>query len=108
MSSSREAAQAGNEYIKSCMEVKLLDLNVDKSCYMIIGSGKNTELLRNEMLKNPLVLCGNNMKEKSSDKYLGDILSCGGLTTSAHETIMDRHSRVFSGISETRAIVQDC
>ena len=48
------------------------------------------------------------MKEKSSDKYLGDILSCGGLASSAHETIMDRYSRVFAGIIETRAIVQDC
>ena len=39
--------------------------------------------------------------------YLGDILSCRGLASSAHETIMDRYSRVFAGIIETQAIVQD-
>ena len=47
------------------------------------------------------------MKEKSSDKYLDDILSCRGLASLAHETIMDRYSRVFAGIIETQAIVQD-
>ena len=48
------------------------------------------------------------MKERESDKYLGDILSCKGLSHSAHLTIMDRYSRVFASILETRAIVQDC
>ena len=64
LSSSRTAAQTGNEYIKSCMEVKLLDLNVDKSCYILIGSKKCTESLRNNLTRFPLILCGNEMKEK--------------------------------------------
>ena len=42
LSSDRESAQAGNVFITSCMESKLMDLNVDKSCYIIIGSIKNT------------------------------------------------------------------
>ena len=108
MTSSRSAAQAGNEYIKSCMEVKLLDLNVDKSCFILIGNDSISKDVRNELLKHPLELCGKQMKERESDKYLGDILSCKGLSHSAHLTIMDRYSRVFASILETRAIVQDC
>ena len=105
MSSSRVAAQAGNDYIRSCMEVKLLDLNVDKSCYIIIGNGKSTADLRSEIEKFPLSLCNNPMKEKTGDKYLGDILNCRGLASSAHETIMDRYGRVFASIVDTQAIV---
>ena len=108
LSSNRVAAQAGNEFIKSCMEVKLLDLNVDKSCYIIIGNESYTADLRCELKKYPLELCGNQMKEKLNDKYLGDILSFRGLASSAHETIMDRYGRVYASIVETRAIVQDC
>ena len=70
LSSSREAAQAGNEFISSCMVSKLLDLNVIKSCYIIIGNKKNTECLRKEISEQPLLLCGNIMKEKTTDKYL--------------------------------------
>ena len=83
---------------------------MDKSCYIIVGSGKSTEMLKNEILKNPLVLCGNNMKEKSSDKYLDDILSCRGLASLAHETIMDRYSQVFASIIYKDTVVQrhDC
>ena len=108
LSSSREAAQAGNEFISSCMESKLLDLNVIKSCYIIIGSKKNTECLRKEISEQPLLLCGNIMKEKTTDKYLGEIISTEGLAASVQSTIMDRFGRVFASLIETRAIVQDC
>jgi hypothetical protein len=77
------------------MEVKLLDLNVDKSCYIIIGNESYTVDLRCKL-------------KKLNDKYLGDILSFRGLASSAHETIMDRYGRVYASIVETRAIVQDC
>ena len=90
------------------MDSKLLDLNVTKSCYIIIGKGKNTEHLRQEILNHPLQLCGNKMKEKTSDKYLGDVISSQGLAGSIHATIMDRYSSVYTSIVETRAIVQDC
>ena len=52
------------------MEVKLLDLNVDKSCYIIIGNGKSTADLRSEIEKFPLSLSNNLMKEKTGDKYI--------------------------------------
>ena len=92
----------------SCMESKLLDLNVDKSCYMIIGKGKTEDCLRQQFLRHPLTLCNILMKEKVADKYLGDIISSGGLAVSADATIQDRYSRVYASIVETRAIVQDC
>ena len=108
LSSSRVSAQTGNIFVSSCMESKLLDLNVDKSCFIIIGNTSYTQDLRNEIKQYPLQLCGIMMKEKTTDKYLGDLISSEGLASSVHATIMDRFSRVHTGMVETRAIVQDC
>ena len=90
------------------MESKLLDLNVKKSCFIVIGSKKDAECLSQELVKQPLLLSGNVMQEKTTDKYLGDWISSEGLSASVHITIMDRFSRIFASIVETRAIVQDC
>ena len=87
------------------MEVKLLDLNVDKSCYILIGSEKCTESLRNNLSRFQLILCGNEMKEKMADKYLGDMLCHKGLGSSAHATIMDRYSQVSAGKVDCRSKV---
>ena len=40
LSSSPADAQAGNIYIEACMESKLLELNLDKSCFIVLGSKK--------------------------------------------------------------------
>ena len=108
LSSSRVSAQTGNIFVSSCMESKLLDLNVDKSCFIIIGNTNYTQEIRNEIKQYPLQLCGIMMKEKTTDKYLGDLISSEGLASSVHATIMDRFSRVHTGMVETRAIVEDC
>ena len=75
LSSSRVSAQTGNIFVSSCMESKLLDLNVDKSCFIIIGNTSYTQDLRNEIKQYPLQLCGIMMKEKTTDKYLGDLIT---------------------------------
>ena len=46
LSSSVENAQAGNIYIEACMESKLLDLNTDKSCYIVLGNKKNMQKIK--------------------------------------------------------------
>ena len=40
LSSSPADAEAGNIYIEACMESKLLDFNLDKSCFIVLGSKK--------------------------------------------------------------------
>ena len=36
-------AQAGNRIMEAVMESKLLDLNLDKSCYIVVGGHTNTK-----------------------------------------------------------------
>ena len=108
MSSCPSDAQAGNIYIESCMESKLLDLNTDKSCYIVIGGKSVVKNIKCELLSSPLMLCGDLMKEKLSDKYLGDYIHSEGPTASAHCTVSNRYGRIMSGIIEARAIIDDC
>ena len=107
-SSSRMDAQAGNDRIEACMETKLLDLHQDKSCYILIGNKEETKELKSELELCPLTLYGIKMKEKSYEKYLGDLIHSGGVSKSVEATVNDRHGRTMLAIKEIRAIVEDC
>ena len=68
------SAQAGNELIDCVMETKLLDFNLDKSCFIIIGGKKAQQDIRESLITNPLKLSGKEMKEVPNEKYLGDYI----------------------------------
>ena len=54
------------------MREKVLQLNVDKSNYMIIGSKDVTSKVRNDLKHTAVMLDGNIFKESETEKYLGD------------------------------------
>ena len=90
------------------METKLLDLNLDKSCYILMGSKKNKLEVENELKTSPLTLYGGLMKNVKMEKYLGDMISSEGLADSVLSTILKRKGQVVSCILETTAVVEDC
>ena len=47
------------------------------------------------------------MKEKTKEKYLGDIIHSGGTSTSVAETVKDRYGKIISGVFEIRQVVDD-
>ena len=108
VTSSLEDAQAGNILVEACMESKLLDLNTDKSCFVVLGSKEMVKHMDNDLINSPLTLCGNTMKRKVSEKYLGDYIHTSGPAASVHCTITNRYGRIMSGILETRSIIDDC
>ena len=81
--------QAGNTKIETCMETKILDLHPEKSCFIIVGSKDATTELRNDLMLNPLLLYGKNMKEKKFERYLGDLIHGGGVAESAEAEAID-------------------
>ena len=101
-------AQAGNDRIETCMETKLLDLHKGKSCYILIGNKKITEEISTELEHYPLTLYGEKMKQKTSEKYFGDFIHCGGVAKSAEETVIQRVGKMFSASNEIKSIVEDC
>ena len=67
-----------------------------------------TTLVENELKTNPLTLYGGLMKNVQMEKYLGDMISSGGLADSVQATVLKRKGQVVSCILETTAVVEDC
>jgi hypothetical protein len=102
------SAQIGNQLIDTVMETKLLDFNLDKSCYMVIGEECAQNDIRKQFQETPLTLSGVVMKEVNEEKYLGDYISAGGLDKSTIVTIDRRYNKVVNALVEIRAVVEDC
>ena len=90
------------------MEKKLLDLHADKSCYILIGNKKEISKLQKEIEQSPITLYGQKLKEKSVEKYLGDLIHSEGNSASVKATVDDRYGKIVSLIIESRAIIDDC
>ena len=69
---SREAAQAGCNKMEAITSLKQLEINVDKSSYILLGSKTKISEIRNMIKSNPITFMGETIKEKSDEKYLGD------------------------------------
>ena len=108
MSLDLESAQMGNDKMEAMAESKLLDYNLDKSCFIIIGKIKARLEMQKQLQNCPLMLCGSNMKEEKHAKYLGDWLSCHGLADSVNVTVKKRKGLVTLSIYEIRAVIDDC
>ena len=108
MCTSRDSAQAGNIRVSETLDSKLLDANTDKSVYIIIGPKSKTKKIRSDIETNPLTLGNTELKEKQSDKYLGDLIHQDGLSKSVYATIKAREGRIKAAIFELRSIIEDC
>ena len=54
----RNTAQEANNRIEKVIESKLLTLNLDKSCYIVMGAKKPKQNIKQVLSRNPLYLCG--------------------------------------------------
>ena len=100
-------AQAVNTKMECVATTKLLEFNVDKSCYIVIGKKKRRQELRKQIEDNPIELCGSRMKESDTVKYLGDFISCKGLKESASVIISRRKRMVTKASYEIISIAED-
>ena len=69
LAASRLSAQAGINLMETIAETKLLNYNLLKSMYMVVGKSAAKGKLEEEMEKDPLMLCGQKMKKASSYTY---------------------------------------
>ena len=103
-----EAAQHGNNMVTHVMETKLLDFNIDKSCFMVVGNAKYKNVIREKLQSAPLTLSGFPMKEVQQEKYLGDYLHCNGNPASVLATVNARYGLAVSAIYEIKSVLEDC
>jgi len=99
--------QAGNDRLEVMAETKLLDFNLEKSGFMQIGKSKMTQKFKEQLLKNPITLCGKPMSCVNEAKLLGDWLSDKGLAESVATTVKKRKGLVIASIYEIRTVVDD-
>ena len=89
------AAQVGNIKIAKMLEVKGLEAYPDKTSYIVCGSPQFKQKAKEDMLTNPLMFGNFEVKEKESDKYLGQVLHGGGLSENALATVKERAGRII-------------
>ena len=102
-----DSAQSGNYKMEVLAETKLLDYNVEKSCFVVMGSRKAKSEVNKELDEKPLMLCGKPMHREKQGKYLGDWLSEDGLAASAAITIDKRIGLAKLSVFEVRAVLED-
>ena len=90
------------------MSSKALEVNTDKSVYLLACKRKNLERIRSEILSAPLKYKGSNLKEKNTEKWLGSIINSAGIYESTTSTINERKFRIHNIINETISIIEDC
>ena len=97
-----DSVQMGNNKMEALAETKLLNYNLDKSCFVIIGSQKLRQELQNKLVSSPIQLCGADMKQELHAKYLGDWISGLGLAESVAVTDRKRKGLVVQSIQSCR------
>ena len=106
-SHSVNAMRAGNVKLAALMMKKQLEVHPSKSGYILFGSESFKAACRLEAEESPIVLGKIKVKEKVSEKYLGDILHNLGLSASVEATIKARDNTIRGSIHELRGLIED-
>ena len=100
-------ARSANRKMDRVVKQLNLHLNEDKTFCIGIGSKKQLNQARIELEKEPL-MCGNfETKLKNQFKWLGQILSSGGLGESVAATVESREGKIRGACLEIAQIVND-
>ena len=106
-SHSINAMRAGNIKLASLALEKQLEYHPRKSGYLIFGSEGFKAACRLDAQESPVMLGSIVMKEKFTEKYLGDLLDSMGLSASVESTIKSREAKIKGSIYELRALTED-
>jgi hypothetical protein len=99
--------RAGNIKLAALALEKQLQNHPRNSGYLVFGSEGYRAACWMEAQEAPVTLGEIIMKEKSTEKYLRDILSCKGLSASVEATIKEREAKTIGAIYELRALTED-
>ena len=102
-----EAARLANEKIDKVVKSLNLRLNEDKTSFILMGSKKQTGHIRRELEISPMMCGGFETRMKEQFRWLGQVLSSGGLSASVAATIEDREGKIRGASLEIGQIVND-
>ena len=102
-----QQAQVGNTKLACMLQDKGLQAHEDKTCYIVFGSKKYKENVKKDLEHTPLMFGKFPLKQRVSEKYLGQILHSGGLSDSAKATVEDRSGKIRGAAIEIKSIVEE-
>ena len=109
MNSSKDVmgAQVGNIKLASLFEDKGLTAHPNKTCFIVCGSKNYKKKMEQELVLNPLKFGNFLVKQRASDRYLGQVLHEGGLEKCAEATVSERAGRIRGATMEIKSIIED-
>ena len=102
-----QSAKVGNLKLSFLMEDKQLECHPDKTGFVVMGSSKYKEEVRRQVADELIMFGSFETKEKTVDKYLGDMFSSEGLGDSIMKTIQDRAGKVKIAMMEVQGVMED-
>ena len=101
------AAQVGNIRLAAMLQDKGLEAHPDKTSFIVCGSRKFKQKAREDLENNPLMFGDFLVKERVSDKYLGQVLHSGGLEDSALATVRERSGKIKGATMEIKSLIEE-
>ena len=101
------AAQVGNIRLAAMLKDKGLEAHPDKTSFIVCGTQKFKQKAKDELRSNPIMFGDFPVKERVSDKYLGQVLHGGGLEDSALATVRDRAAKIKGASMEIKTIIEE-
>ena len=98
-------ARNHNIRMEDMLSEKLLKAHPDKTVYIVTGSSSYKKKVRKELKDSPLMFGSFTMKEKESEKYLGQIVHSGGLERCSLATVQERVGRIKGGTPKIKSII---
>ena len=102
-----EAAKDTLDRFEKLLESKLLDANVEKSGFVIVGGRKARQELQMKVDNDPLSFFGAKLRQFQAERYLGCWLS-STVAESVAITVNKRLGPAYQSIYEARTMIQDC
>ena len=100
-------ARNNNIRMEEMLSEKLLEAHSDKTVYIVMGSSSFKKKVREELKDSPLVFGSFSMKEKESEKYLGQIIHSGGMEKSSLATVQERIGRIKGATLKIKSIIEE-
>ena len=84
-----------------------MEAHLDKTCFIMCGNRKYKDMVAENLKRNPLMFGDFLLKERESDRYLGQVVHGGGLDKTAEAPVKERAGRIKGEALEVKAIIED-
>ena len=97
----------GNMKLACMLQDKGLSAHPDKTCFIVFGNNTFKQKIEKELKKSPLMFGKFKVTQRVYDRYLGQTLHSGGLSSSSLATVEDRAGKIKGAALEIKSIIEE-